>query len=70
MKKIINRLLIAFKKINRYEYGFFREGQKARRDRITGAVQFILWNAGEQGHDKDFWYNSDPSWWGTFRANK
>lgn len=28
----------------------------ARRHRVTGEVQFVLWNAGEQGHKEDYWH--------------
>lgn len=49
-----------------YEYGTFRKGERARRNTTTGEVQFILWKAGEDGHDTDMWHAADSSWWGTF----
>lgn len=42
--------------IDKYEYGTIR-GRKARRDVKTGKCQFILWRAGEQGHDSDYWHD-------------
>ena len=54
------------KVVPEYEYGFFRDCQPARRNKRTGHVQFILWEAGEQGHLEDFWHDSDSSWWPTF----
>lgn len=48
-----------------YEYGTVRE-TKARRDRRTGEVQFVLWKAGEQGHEADYWHKFDDSWWPLF----
>ena len=43
---------------------------KARRNRITGHVQFILWKAGEQGYKKDFWYDLHESHWPFFKQTK
>ena len=37
-----------------------------RRDKLTGEVQFILWDACEQGHENDFWYPMNPTLWPTF----
>ena len=48
-----------------YEYGTCNK-LRARRNRMTGAVQFVLWKAGEQGHDSDFWINFDRSWFKRF----
>lgn len=39
----------------------------ARRNKLHGNVQFVLWKAGEQGHQKDFWINFDRSWWVEFK---
>ena len=49
-----------------YEYGVCNR-LRARRNRITGEVQFVLWKAGEQGHKDDWWINFDRSWYGQFR---
>lgn len=46
--------------------GSFRDGKRARRHRKTGVVQFVMWNAGEQGHAEDYWINADRYWWSTF----
>lgn len=52
-----------------WEYGTAGKHQRlARRHRINGNVQMVLWKAGEQGHTEDFWYDFDKSWWPTFRA--
>lgn len=48
-----------------YIYGRV-EGRVARKNRKTGAVQFVLWKAGEQGHAEDYWHNMDPSRWSLF----
>lgn len=48
-----------------YEYGTCKGGY-ARRDKINGSVQFIIWKAGEQGHTKDCWVNFDKTWWAGF----
>lgn len=48
-----------------YEYGTCKGGY-ARRDKINGSVQFIIWKAGEQGHIKDCWVNFDKTWWAGF----
>ena len=51
-----------------YEYGYvcviteLRTGQRVRRNRHTGEVQFILWKAGEQGHVTDCWYRIGDGW--------
>lgn len=45
-------------------------GLRARRDRKTGAVQFVLWEAGEHGHAEDFWYDFHKGWWPTFTLKK
>jgi hypothetical protein len=51
-----------------WEYGTCGEGV-ARRHRIKGNVQFVIWRAGEQGHDKDCWINFDSSWWSLFKPD-
>lgn len=45
-------------------------GRKARRDKKSGRVQFIMWKAGEQGHKKDCWLDFDSTWWSQFRESK
>lgn len=52
-----------------YEYGTCNE-LYARRNKLTGVVQFILWKAGEQGHKKDYWINFDSSWYNQFKINQ
>lgn len=42
----------------------------ARRNNFTGEVQFILWRAGEQGHEKDYWHQFDKYWWRFFQSEE
>ena len=63
---VVLEVLTKPKVVPEYEYGVFRYGQRARRDKSSGAVQFVLFKAGEQGHIEDCWYDSDSSWWDTF----
>ena len=49
-----------------WQYGTCRN-RVARRHRIKGNVQFVLWKAGEHGHTKDYWYNFDSYWWSHFK---
>ena len=44
-----------------WEYGTCKD-RPARRHRQSGEVQFVLWQAGEQGHEVDYWYRFDSSW--------
>jgi len=45
-----------------WEYGLLERGVKARRHRITGRIEFVLWKKGEkQGdhvHTEDYWYEA------------
>lgn len=43
------------KSISVWEYGTLNE-RVARRHRKTGECQFVLWEAGEQGHKEDYWH--------------
>lgn len=52
-----------------YEYGICG-GKKARRSRLTGEVQFVLWKAGEQGHTKDYWHKFGDGWEKDFKPSK
>lgn len=53
-------------RIRIWEHGRCRD-RPARRDRITGEVQFVLWKAGEQGHQQDYWHRFDSYWWDQFK---
>ena len=44
--------------------------RKARRDRITNEIQFVLWKAGEHNHTEDYWATYDSSWWKNFKSDK
>jgi hypothetical protein len=57
-------------KASEWEYGTYNNGRPGRRHKKTGAVQFILWKAGEQGHAEDFWHDTDSFWWPTFIPDK
>jgi hypothetical protein len=48
-----------------WQYGTV-DGYKARRHRKNKNVQFILWKAGQEGHQEDFWHDFDESWWVKF----
>lgn len=48
-----------------YTYGRCLDSP-ARRNRLTGTVEFVLWKAGEQGHDRDFWYPMCADHWSRF----
>lgn len=52
-----------------YEYGQCNN-REARRHKVNGNVQFILWKAGEQGHKEDCWINFDKSHWSEFKNKK
>lgn len=41
-----------------YEYGTLGNGLRARRHRRSGLVEFVLWKAGEQGHEEDYWHRA------------
>ena len=62
-------ILINRKSKIKWEYGTCN-GLKARRNKTTGVVQFILWKAGEQNHKKHFWHNFDKSWYKEFKNEK
>ncbi len=49
-----------------WDYGTCND-RPARKHKIKGNVQFVLWKAGEQGHKKDYWHNFDSSWWVQFK---
>lgn len=51
-----------------YEYGTCA-GTKARRNRLTGKVQFVLWKAGEQGHTEDYWIRFGEGWETQFKPD-
>ena len=52
-----------------WEYGTCLN-RPARRHRVCGNVQFILWKAGEQGHAKDFWFDMNKDHWKGFVPSK
>lgn len=54
-----------------WEYGTCKidgyDPNRARRHRLNGEVQFLLWKAGEHGHAKDYWSAYNAYWWPNFR---
>ena len=62
-------LVLSLRRNPLYEYGTCRV-HPARRNRKSGEVQFVLWEAGEQGHEVDFWHRMDPSHWYKFKHEK
>lgn len=53
-----------------YEYGSCTvDGKRrlARRNRLLGNVQFILWQPGEHGHVHPYWVDYDRTWWKNFK---
>ncbi len=55
-----------FKKNPIWIYGTCKE-RPARKHRINGNVQFVIWYAGEQGYKEDCWINFDNYWWNDFK---
>lgn len=41
-------------------------GRVARKHRLYGNVQFVLWKAGEHENKKDFWIDFYPDKWHEF----
>ena len=54
--------------ISVWEYGTCHNRQ-ARKHKLKGNVQFVLWEKGKQGHKKDYWHNFDSSWWVQFKKH-
>lgn len=52
--------------LNHYEYGTCH-GAPARRRIRTGQVEFILWEAGQNGHKYDAWYEMNNWHWDKFK---
>lgn len=42
----------------------------ARRNKLSGEVQFVLWKKGEQGHKEDYWHKFDNSWYQLFKTDE
>ena len=55
-----------FTEQNKYTYGYIvkEDGSKfkARKVNKTKKIEFVLWKAGEHGHDKDFWCSMGSGW--------
>ena len=44
-----------------WEYGVCNN-KHSRRNKVTSKVYFVLWQAGEQGHMVDYWYEFGSGW--------
>jgi hypothetical protein len=64
MMKLIRALLYG-----KWEPGTLHD-RPARRNRLTGECQFVLWKAGEHHHVTDYWHKFDSSWWPEFIPSK
>ena len=57
-----------------FDYGILNQ-RNARRCKLKGNVQFVLWRKGDQkyvdgiGHTHDVWVDFDSSWWNDFIPN-
>ena len=40
--------------------------REARKHKLKGNVQFVLWKKGEHGYKNAFWHNFEHSWWVQF----
>ena len=49
-----------------YEYGTFGGNKPARRNTVTGEVQFVLWQGDDATPEGHTWHNADPLWSKTF----
>lgn len=58
-----------FKKKPKWVYGKCRD-RLARKHRKNGNIQFVLWNAGEQGHEVAYWHDFDSHWWPEFKVEE
>lgn len=56
-----------FRRKPEYIYGYANPKMKrARKHRKTGRVEMVFWNAGEQGHQEDYWHPIHEYWWPSF----
>lgn len=69
MRAIWILLASLFKPDYIWEYGECRE-RKARRHKLSGNVQFVIWQAGEHGHTSDYWVDFNSWWWKEFKPIK
>jgi hypothetical protein len=51
-----------------WEYGTCN-GIRARTHK-SGAVQFVIWKAGEHGHTEDYWVDFNSYWWPDFKVDE
>lgn len=60
------RKLLHKRKATTFTYGTAGPHQTHARRNLLGTVEFVLWKAGEQGHQEDWWVAMDSYWWPTF----
>lgn len=65
---MLSKLLSVFRKKPEFVYGWVhRVVDDTRRDGVrlnvkTGRVEFVLWKAGQQGHNTDYWHEMGIGW--------
>ncbi len=75
--KRLRRRFQRWKHFREWQYGNCN-GCKARRNRLTGEVQFVMWPKGhvtegsygayDYTYPADWWINFNPVWWPDFEA--
>lgn len=58
-----------FRRKPEYVYGTAGNDQRPARKHKSGRVEFVMWKAGEQGHERDYWIAFHEYWWPTFKEN-
>lgn len=61
---LFNRL---FRRKPEYIYGTAGNNHRPARKHKSGRVEFVMWKAGEHGHQHDYWFPYHPNWWPTFK---
>lgn len=56
-----------FRRKPEYVYGTAGAHQRPARKHKSGRVEFVMWEAGEQGHNQDYWIAFHEHWWPTFK---
>ncbi len=64
--KLFIRLKVFFGCLDKWEHGLCRGNIPARRHRVKGNVQFVIWKEGEQGYKEEQWIDFNEYWWNTF----
>lgn len=56
-----------FRRKPEYIYGTAGNDRRLARRHKSGRVEFVMWKAGEQGHERDYWIAFHEYWWPTFK---